>query len=226
MSEPIKKPKINPKSFMMDEAENSVFQKTIAESGIINFEIVKFGPYRFIGKSVYFGNKKGLAEFGIFDYMWNNRDWVWNELDGIMEYNSDEPHNAALVTWDRYDDKNQLLGYSVGRFMRADTPVPDGLDYIDIPETQLAKGWWREESDKGKWFAYKDGLLQEEINQTGAYKSAPWIFMAEAHPIVGDDLPLTGCYMPCVPLDEEEKAEWARKKEAEACSEYAGCLNS
>lgn len=198
-----------------DEVRNSVFKKTVTESGIINFEIVKFGPYRFIGKTAYFGNKKGLAEFGFFDYMWKNRDWVWNELDGIAEYNSDEPHNAALVSWERYGDKNCLLGYTVGRFMMADTPVPDGLDYIDIPETDLAKGYWRVEANEGKWFAYGDGWLQEETNQTGTYKSASWKFMADVHPVIGDGPPLTGCYVPCEPLSEEERAEWTRKKEAE-----------
>ena len=186
--------------------------------GMERFEIVKFGPYRFIGKSVYFGNKKGLEEFGIFDYMWDRREWVFNELDGIKEYNSDEPHNAALVSWDRYDEKNQLLGYSVGRFMKAGTPVPDGLDYIDIPETYLAKAWWRADNadgrrggpkNLGKWFAYKDALVSEEIDRTGTYKSAHWIFMAEVHPDqpAGDGLHSIGTYIPCIPLTEQEKAE-------------------
>jgi len=218
MSEPIRKAGKNPESYnpkkpeivnMMDEAQNSVFQKTITESGIINFEIVKFGPYRFIGRTVYFGNKGNLEEFCIFDYMWGHRDWVYNELDGIAEYNSDEPYNAALVTWDRYDDKNQLLGYSVGRFMRADTPVPDGLDYIDIPEMHVGKAWWRAENadgrrggpqNLGKWFAYNDGQVSEEINRTGEYKSH-WLYMAEVHPErVVDGLPLIGTYIPCEPL--------------------------
>ena len=206
---------------MMDEACNSVFEQTVTDSGIINFEIAPFGPYRFIGKSVYFGNKKGLAEFGIFDYMWKHRDWVWGKLDNVTEYNSDESHNAALVTWDRYDDKNQLLGYSVGRFMQADTPVPDGLDYIDIPETHLAKGWWRKECDEGKWFAYGDAWVNDEINRTGEYMAAGWKFMAEVHPVSKDGLPLIGAYIPCIPLSEEEKAEHAREKKAAVDSENA-----
>jgi len=217
-NDPATEPNMNNK--VRDEIENSVFQQTITESGIINFEIVKFGPYRFIGKSVYFGNKKGLAEFGIFDYMWGNRDWVWGELESIAEYNSDEPHNAALVTWDRYDDKNQLLGYSVGRFMRADTPVPDGLDYIDIPVTELAKGWWRENSDEGKWFVHGDAYVNEEINRTGLYRPG-WEFMANVHPVAADGLPLVGAYIPCIPLSEEERAEWMRKKKAVEDSENA-----
>jgi len=178
------------------------------------FEIVKFGPYKFVGKSIYIGNKKGLEEFNVFDYMWERRDWIFNELDERKEYNSDEPYNAALVSWDRYDDKNQLLGYTVGRFMKTDTPMlegvdaPEALDYIDIPETYIAKAWWRADNadgqrggtqNSGKWFAYNDALVQEEIERTGVYKAAPWMFMAEVHPIIHDDsrMPLIGTYVPC-----------------------------
>ena len=181
--------------------------ENINQGNFNKFEIVKFGPYRFIGKSIYIGNTKGLEEFNVFDYMWDRKNWIFNELDGITEYISDEPYNAALVTWDRYDEKNQLLGYSVGRFFKADTPVPEGLDYIDIPEMHVGKAWWRAENadgrrggpkNLGKWFAYNDGLVSEEINRTGKYKSH-WLYMAEVHPIlpVDDGLPLIGTYIPC-----------------------------
>jgi hypothetical protein len=61
-------------------------------------------------------------------------DWVFKAIDGLKEYATEDIHDAALVTWDKYDEKNRLMGYTVGRFMKVDTPVPDNMDYIDIPE--------------------------------------------------------------------------------------------
>ena len=73
-----------------------------------NLEIVKCGSYRFVGESVYKGNKRGGE--GTFDFMWRHSDWVFEELDAMKEYASDIVHNAALITWDKYDNKSELFG--------------------------------------------------------------------------------------------------------------------
>ena len=149
MSEPIRKSGKTPESFnpqkpeivnMMDEAGNRTIQQAKTESGLINFEIVKFGPYRFIGKTVYASNKRGTGE--ICEYLREHSDWIFKELDALKEYASDDIHNVALQHWELYDPKGdglamywkeyvnyetyELQGYTVGRntlARRGDAPL-------------------------------------------------------------------------------------------------------
>jgi len=110
------------------------------------FEVVKFGPYRFIGKSVYarsWGMCASFDQTNILGGLCRNCKCIFDALEDLSEYATDEIHKAAMLTWDKYDEKNQLLGHTVGRFMKTDTPVPDWLDYIDIPEVYVAKAWWK-----------------------------------------------------------------------------------
>ena len=213
MSEPIKKPKkTNPKSYspetpkmmsLLEEYKEDAIQQSEPESGLINFEIVKSGAYRFIGTSVYIGNKRGAE--GVFDFMWKKGDWVFAELDGIKEYASDVTHNAALITWEKYDEKNELFGYYIGRFMKADTPVPkvhkdsgDPMDYFDIPDRYMAKAWHKGNINKRYGiFWYKDFLVDDAIKQTGIYRK-DYLWSAEIclNPDENGDA-IIGAYMPC-----------------------------
>ena len=72
---------------------------------------------------------------------WHLCDWVFEALDGMTEYASNQKYNYALFTWERYDDKNQLMGYTIGRFMNPGTPVPKGMEYYDIEAATVAQGW-------------------------------------------------------------------------------------
>jgi len=111
------------------------------------FEIVPLGPCRFIGKSVY--ARAGAGYSGqIFGGLWGNSAGIFAALNAIAEYAAGETDGIALLTWDKYDERKKLLGYTVGRFMKADTPVPDGLDYFDIPAAFVAKGWVKGEFDE------------------------------------------------------------------------------
>lgn len=96
------------------------------------FEISEFGPYRFIGKTVYAAPGSGE----IFGELWGNSKEIFVTLTRLSEYASDETCNVAYMNWNT--EKN-LLGYTVGRFMRPDTPVPDGLDSVEIPNQFVAK---------------------------------------------------------------------------------------
>lgn len=100
----------------------------------------EFGPFRFIGKSVY---ARAGAEYSgqIFGGLWCNGDTIFNTLDNMREYSTSEIFDVALITMDKYDDEKKLIGYTVGRFMKAGAPVPDGMDYFDIPDMYVAKGW-------------------------------------------------------------------------------------
>ena len=102
------------------------------------FEFVKFGPFKFVGKSVYARSGPQYSGF-IFGGLWCSFDKISNELDKLSGYATAEQNAVALLTWDKYDDEKQLLGYTVGKFMKADCPVPDGLDFFDIPEMVVAK---------------------------------------------------------------------------------------
>ena len=151
------------------------------------FEIVKSEPYRFIGKSIFIGNK---GSFGCFDlpqgsylesgcaetlhgrvlheYLWSRSDGIFKVLDELKEYATDEVHNVALFTWDKYEDKHALYGYTIGRFMKADTPVPPDMDYYDIPAGYLAKGFVKMENVEkcqGTRLAKFEDMIEEELKQ-------------------------------------------------------------
>lgn len=142
------------------------------------FKIVPFGPYRFIGKSVYArigGNTSG----DIFGALWDRySDKIFNMLDGMKEYATSETDNAALLTGDLYEEKKKLVGYTIGRFMQADTPVAEGLDYFDIPAMYMAKALVRGEFND--MLENADKLAMEAISRQTEY-TATWAVAAEIY---------------------------------------------
>lgn len=165
------------------------------------FEIVKCKPYRFIGRCVYIGNKgPNKRMFDIFDFLWKQSDWIFKEIDDLKEYASDEVHNAALITWEKYDDKNALYGYYIGRFMKAGTPVPYDMDYFDINEEYIAKAWKKGKlGDRfGNMLIYGEGECKNEIERTGLYNERGWVLMAEIYPKQDENgESFVGVYIPC-----------------------------
>lgn len=174
---------------------------------LIKCEVVKCEPCRFIGKSLYARSGSSMIFYGL----WRQSDWIFKTLDNLKEYATDDVHNSALMTWDKYEGKSQLLGYTIGRFMKANTPVPDGMDYFDIPETYIAKGFLRgkfgETADiTQKWLTgeidYITGIAQsmvkEEVKRQGIFEPATWIFFNDVYPIPDDDgFTLFGFYVAC-----------------------------
>lgn len=140
-------------------------------------EFKPFGPYRFIGKSVY---ARAGAEFSgqIFGNLWENSKWIFEKLDCLSEYTTDETHNVAFITGDKYDEEKKLLGYTVGRFMKADTPVPYGMDYFNIPSMFVAKGWVRGEFED--MIANAERLTAEAIKEQTKYIGT-WEICAEVY---------------------------------------------
>jgi len=166
------------------------------------FEITKHEAYRFIGKSVYIGNK---GSFGCFDlpqssylasgcaetlhgrslheYLWERSAGIFEMLDELKDYATEEAHNMALFTWEKYDDKHALYGYTIGRFMKAGTPVTHDMDYYDIPEGYFAKGFVKLENVEkcqGTRLAKFEDIMDVELKKHDEYQ---WdIMMAEAYP--------------------------------------------
>jgi len=236
MSEPIKKPKKeNPESYspktpaivsMAEEFKDSAVQQTVTESGLINFEIVKFGPYRFIGRSVY-ANAWGPRDF--IEFLWEQSGPIFKTLDEMKECASDDPNNAALRHWEVYSGegmthwnevffgKTELLGCTIGRFMKADTPVPENMSYIDIHEMYIAKAWMKGKPDD-KAGMIDEGLMYDQIDRIG-YEYVP-MFSAELFPVFDDNgVPVFGSYVACRPLTGDRKAEWEKEKRAAEDSE-------
>ena len=143
-----------------------------------NFEVVNCGPYRFIGKAMFVRAGKSDDLCGaLFETCGG---WVFEKLDGMQEYATDLVHNAAFLDWSRYDQKNQLMGYTIGRFMKADTPVPEDMDYIDIPEGLIAKIF----TAKGE----PCKMLRDEIKHLGIYRPSKKLWWsAEIYPKPGAD---------------------------------------
>jgi len=155
---------------------------------LMKCEVLTCGPYRFIGKSVY--ARTGISG-KIFGCLWENSDWIFEIIDGLQEYAVEDTHNAALCTFNKYDKKTELIGYTFGRFMRADTPVPNGMDFFDIPECRIAKGFLRGKFD-GRFdvdadFDNASAMIKKEITQQGIIlKPSAKIFAAEIYPTLPD----------------------------------------
>lgn len=142
-----------------------------------NLEFVPFGPYRFIGKSVY--ARMGSAYSGpVFGSLWQHSKPIFDKLDQMQEYATGETDHAALLTGDKYDEEKRLLGYTIGRFMKAGTPVPEGFDFFDIPAMYVAKGLVSGRFDD--MIANADRLTMEGIARQTAY-AATWAIAAEVY---------------------------------------------
>ena len=131
------------------------------------FEIVKCGPYRLVGKAIYVRNDWGNpnAHTGeMISSVWKAKDWIFQTLDKMTEYQTDMPYGGGLYIWDKYEEKNKLIGYIIGKFMKPETPVPDGMDYFDISEGYIAKGWG----------GYVEDDIKKLLRESDTYKDASW----------------------------------------------------
>ncbi|MCL2546754.1 MAG: hypothetical protein FWE06_06115, partial [Oscillospiraceae bacterium] len=177
------------------------------------FEIEKCGPYRFIGKSVYTRafDKKGSPE--LHSNFRKQCNWVFETLDAMKEFDSDVANNAAIQHWERFSQPhetmthwpdqmlfggNELLGYTIGRFMKAETPVPEDMDWIDISEMYIAKGW-KTVKPCGDIGMPDEGSMFVAIEKSDKFKPASWLFAADIFPFVGKDGTLIrGTFMACI----------------------------
>jgi hypothetical protein len=155
---------------MLEDAMNNQNNSFAIEPQLIGWEVVNMEPCRFIGKSFY-GRMGKCNEFCAAAI---KLDWVFNIIDDMKEYATDDKYDAALVHWEKWDEKNKLMGYTVGRFMKSDTPVPEDMDYIDIPETLVAKYFI-----KGGNENVAIEMLRAEFERGGIYKDASWKYEGE-----------------------------------------------
>lgn len=106
--------------FKMSSTQSSVTLEKV--------EFIPFGPCRMIGKSVCAKPASG----DIFGALWGDRS-ISEALDAIADQAYDENLAGYMTMAGTQDDP--MLWYTVGRFMKPGTPVPDGFKHYDIPET-------------------------------------------------------------------------------------------
>ena len=179
------------------------------EPGKISVEIKKCGPYRFIGKSVAARGHVPRGSSELFRSNWHYNGWVFSELDKLSEYASDEPYNCALITWEHYNgERGQLSNYTVGRFMKPDTPVPDEMDYYDLPELHVAKCFAQshgdiphDDVDFGNYIGHShidkwwDAI---DAHDNGKFEADLPTYSAEVYPETPGDKPyIFGYYIGC-----------------------------
>ena len=86
-------------------------------------------------------------------------------------------YNCALVSWEKYDEIDKTMSYTIGRFMKTNCPIPDGMDFIDIPAGKVGIGYIQGGGD-----AKAQKLLKEYLAEQGEYDAATWIWSAEVYP--------------------------------------------
>ena len=149
------------------------------------FEVAEqFGPYRFIGKTVYARAWEESSD-KIYAALWENSEWIFDILDNLKEYAADDTNNHALFTWEKFDDKTKSMGYTIGRFMKADTPVPSGLDFYDIPVDIVAKGFAVFKLTEDNLFAKIEKTGSPTfgaIAQTKKYEETSWKWTTRTYP--------------------------------------------
>jgi len=108
MSEPIRKPGQQPAPESYDPREvpeimralgetRSQIEEPVAAPALERFEIVKFGPYKFVGKSVY--ARSGVMG-DVFGGLYRSYGpGIFETLDSMKEYATDETYCTALYQW-------------------------------------------------------------------------------------------------------------------------------
>ena len=125
-----------------------------------SFAYRRIGKVRFIGIDAWRTNEE-------WDALWARSDAFFTTLDamtprygaGISEPCAMMHHNGREV-----DSENHYL---VGRFFRADTPVPEGFDFYDVPTERAAYAIFTCEGfDGDRWAAYyrtRDRVLRDGV---------------------------------------------------------------
>ena len=98
-------------------------------------EYLSLPALRFIGKDVVASGPEAGAQYG---KMWGESGTFLPALDKLSAYASELTDPCALMHHNN-QDATQQMHYLVGRFMKADTPVPDGFDFYDLPASRVCR---------------------------------------------------------------------------------------
>ena len=140
---------------------------------------------RFIGRDVQGGPK----EFG---EMWGRSGEFMPALEALREHHmADITEPCALMHFNnlRNDEPGNRMSYIIGRFMKAGTPVPDGYDVWDMPESTVGIGIIRGEFSE--LFKQGFGLTMNKIIADGYEIPYPENFF-QAEVYVKENIPKEG----------------------------------
>lgn len=125
-----------------------------------SFKYLTLGKLRFIGIDAWRTGEE-------WDALWARKDEFMPRLDALMA------EHAAAITIDcsmmhhngkEVDTENHFLA---GRFFEANTPVPEGYDYYDVPTERAAYAIYNTESYDGAlgsaYYTTRDRILSDGI---------------------------------------------------------------
>jgi len=133
------------------------------------------GPMRFIGKK-YVNEDRGPN--GLFSNQW--QAWFQNGwfdvLKRVMDVSFLEayPEGIAEIGLMRERDGTfDTFEYWIGYFMRENTAVPDGFDFVDFPESRLGVCWVHGTEDEV--FGQEAACL-DQLKDEGMQSTSDWCF--------------------------------------------------
>jgi len=169
-----------------------------------DFRYLHLPAMRFIGMDIIAKGKKAVEGYAA---IWARSLEFMPILDSMTEYASVLNNPCALMHHNNLEVNKEAMHYLVGRFMRADTPVPDGFSYWDIPESNVGIsdmcGKFR---DTKAYYMTRDKILSDRDKGMGIDIPYPiGYYHAELYT---NDIPIQGSVLkfqylfPCVKKDE------------------------
>ncbi len=157
-------------------------KQTVAVQSV---EYLSLPAMRFIGKDVVASGPDAGNQYG---EMWGKSGAFMPVLNAMTEFATTITDPCALMHHNNLD-ASQQMHYLVGRFMKADTPVPEGFDFYDLPASTVCRIFVTGEFDEMIGQVYektREQILQE--HHTVPYPVG--YFHAEIYP--ADNIPQTG----------------------------------
>ena len=140
-----------------------------------SFEYIKLGKVRFIGIDAWRTGEDWVV-------LWDRNSEYMPALNALAaEYGTDITAPSSMMHHNGHevDSENHFLA---GRFFKADTPVPEGYDYYDVPTEYAGYAVYKGEAFDGDfWQAYE--LTRDHILSQGVLIPYPHTYWhAEIYP--------------------------------------------
>ncbi|MBE5776448.1 MAG: AraC family transcriptional regulator [Clostridiales bacterium] len=65
------------------------------------------------------------------------------------------------------EDDPDAFSYWIGMFLRENTPVPDGYEYLDVPANKMHVAWIRGKADTGEVYACNEDVCLKALAENG-----------------------------------------------------------
>lgn len=122
---------------------------------------------RFIGKC--YTNADRVGGFGHKWGEWFQNGW-FDELEILGELKDIENGYLGFMRCNGSDFEN-TFEYWIGMFLPLNTNVPEGFDYIDLSESNIAVCWIKGKEDEGIYDMHEACISKFQENGMGNFKS-------------------------------------------------------